>query len=72
MGHGPSSMGWQADLSFAQMEFRLVEDRFYIGVSSMKHGKMRTIEPPSEQRVTISLDQVCALLMKGVENWDKE
>ncbi len=72
IGHGPSSMGWQADLSFGKKEFRLVEDRFYIGVSSMKDGKMKTIVPPLDQRVTIFLDQVCALLMKGVENWGKE
>lgn len=69
--HGPSPMGWVADLSYKQMKFRLVEDRFYVGVSSMKNDQMKTIEPPSDQRMTISTEQICDLLMKGVEDWDR-
>ena len=69
--HGPSSTGWEADLAFGNKRFKLVEDRFYIGVSSMKDGQMRTIEPPEDQRMHISLEQVCALLQHGVDNWEK-
>jgi len=70
--HGPSGMGWAGELSFGKTLFKLVEDRCYIGVSSIKDGRMTTIEPPEDQRLQISLEQVCDLLKQGVENWERE
>ena len=60
---GPGRSNWVADLTCKSTEFRLVCDRGYVNVSKIADGQMIPVQPPDDQRVSISPRQVVDLLL---------
>lgn len=64
---GPGRIRWVAELAFKKDRFQLVSDRGYIEVSKIVQGKTMSIPPPPDQRISISPQQVCNLLLQSAE-----
>jgi hypothetical protein len=61
------SVGWQAELTWRKRKFRLVSERTYIDVYELEAGKWKQILPPDDQRLKITVKQICALLAGAVD-----
>jgi hypothetical protein len=64
--HGPSNCGWEADISYKTIKFKLIEEFGYITISILKNRKWVTIDPPEDQKLKITYKQIYNLIIRNI------